>query len=125
MAENTGDLVQGALLVNQAFVKRFFEHEDPLGQRFGLNGPEYADAFQIVGVFADFILSDPGKEAQPLFLRPLGQVYTGYSNPNLQASEQSSLFLNRIILQFNRSQTQRRTAGLLGYCSCQSEHTGY
>jgi macrolide transport system ATP-binding/permease protein len=92
------------VLVNQAFVKRFFAHQEPLGQRFGLNGEEYAGAFEIVGVFADFILNDPRKEPQPLFLRPLGQVYTGYSTPDLQAAEQSSLYLNRMVLEFDRSQ---------------------
>jgi macrolide transport system ATP-binding/permease protein len=92
------------VLVNQAFVKRFFEHKEPLGQRFGLNGGDYAGAFEIVGVFADFIMTDPRKEAQPLFLRSLGQVYTGYSAPGLQAAEQNSLYLNRMVLEFNRSQ---------------------
>jgi macrolide transport system ATP-binding/permease protein len=93
-----------AVLVNQAFVKRFFPHQDPLGQRFGLNGAEYASAFEIVGVFADFILTDPRREPQPLFLRPLGQVYTGYKPPDLQAAEQSSLYLNGIVLEFDRAQ---------------------
>ena len=93
-----------AVLVNQAFVKRFFAHQDPLGQRFGVNGAQYADAFQIVGVFADFKLSDPRREPQPLFLRPLGQLYAGYTDPTLLAAEQSSLYLNRIVLQFDRSQ---------------------
>ncbi|MGA8110726.1 MAG: hypothetical protein WB974_14910, partial [Acidobacteriaceae bacterium] len=35
------------VLVNQASVKRFFAHQDPLGQRFGFNQEEYAGAFQI------------------------------------------------------------------------------
>jgi macrolide transport system ATP-binding/permease protein len=91
-------------LVNQAFVRRFFPNQDPLGQHFGANGAEYSDAFEIVGVFADFKLSDARKEAQPLFLRPLGQLYTGYKDPNSQAAEASSLYLNRMVLQFNRPQ---------------------
>lgn len=49
-------------------------------------------------------MSDPRKEAQPLFLRPLGQVYTGYTDPTVQAAEESSLYLDRIVLQFDRSQ---------------------
>jgi macrolide transport system ATP-binding/permease protein len=92
------------VLVNQAFAKRFFDRQDPLGQRFGLNGWDHGDAFQIVGVFSDFILSDPRREAQPLFLRPLGQVYTGYTDPTVEAAEVSSLYLNRMVLQFDRSQ---------------------
>jgi predicted permease len=92
------------VLINQAFARRFFGHQNPLGQHIGINGPDYAGAFEIVGVFADFKLSDPRKEAQPLFLRPLGQVYTGYKGADLQAAEASSLYLNRIVLQFDHSQ---------------------
>ncbi|MGB7135101.1 MAG: hypothetical protein WBD46_07425 [Acidobacteriaceae bacterium] len=84
------------VLVNQASVKRFFAHQDPLGQRFGFNQEEYAGAFQIVGVFANFILSDPRREIQPLFLRPLGQVYTGYKSADLQAAEASSIYRNEM-----------------------------
>ena len=92
------------VLVNQAFAKRFFPNQDPLGQHFGLNGADYAGAFQVVGVFADFKLSDPRRETQPLFLRPLGQVYAGYKTPELQAAESSSLYLDQIILRFDRAQ---------------------
>jgi macrolide transport system ATP-binding/permease protein len=91
-------------MVNQAFVRRFFPNQDALGQHFGINGGEYAGAFEIVGVFADFKLSDARREAQPLFLRPLGQLYSGYKETNSQAAEASSLYLNRAILQFDRPQ---------------------
>jgi predicted permease len=101
-ADESGGLP--VVLVNQAFVKRFFAHQDPLGQRFGLNQEEYAGAFQIAGIFANFILSDPRREAQPLFLRPLGQVYTGYKTADQQAAEESLLYLDRMVLQFDHSQ---------------------
>jgi macrolide transport system ATP-binding/permease protein len=92
------------VMVNQAFVKRFFSNRNPLGQRFGINGPEYSGAFQIVGVFADFKMSDARKDVGPLFLRPLGQQYSGYKTPDLQAAEANSLYLNRMVLQFDRPQ---------------------
>jgi macrolide transport system ATP-binding/permease protein len=89
-------------MVNQTFVKRFFPNQDPIGQRFGVNRPEHSGAFQIVGVFADFKLTDAHREIKPLFLLPLGQQYTGYTTAAEQAAQTSSLYLNRIILQFNR-----------------------
>ena len=95
---------QPVVIVNQAFVKHFFPNQDPLGQRFGLNGTQYSGAFQIVGVFADFKLSNARGDVGPLFLRPLGQVYTGYKNSGLQGSEANSLYLNRMVLQFDRPQ---------------------
>jgi len=92
------------VVVNQAFVKRFFPKQDPLGQRFGMNGAEYSGAFEIVGVFADFKMSDARAPAKPLFLRSLGQAYPGYKDADLQAAETSSLYLNRMVLQFDRPQ---------------------
>jgi predicted permease len=92
------------VMVNQAFARHFFPNRDPLGQRFGIDQPEYSGAFEIVGVFADFKLSNPHKEIKPLFLRPLGQQYQGYKPTYTQAAEASSLFLNRMVLDFNRPQ---------------------
>jgi predicted permease len=91
-------------MVNQSFVKRFFPNQNPLGQRFGVNGPENSGAFRIVGVFADFKLSSAHVDFKPLFLRPLGQQYVDYKAPESQAAETSSLYLNRMVLQFNRPQ---------------------
>jgi len=92
------------VIVNQTFVKRFFPNQDPIGQRFGLDRPEYSGAFQIVGVFADFKLTDAHREIKPLFLRPLGQQYTGYKTVAEDGGEANSLYLNRMILQFSRPQ---------------------
>ena len=63
-------------IVNEAFVKRFFKStEDPLDQHFGLDVPEYAGTFRIVGIvrdakFAGWGLSRP---ARPMFYVPLAQ----------------------------------------------------
>ncbi len=54
-------------IVNEAFVKRFFKSdEDPLDQHFGLDLPENAGTFRIVGVvrdakFAGWALSRPAR----------------------------------------------------------------
>ena len=95
---------QQVVMVNQAFVKRFLPNRDPIGQRFGMIGPEYSGAFQIVGVFADFKLTDGHRKIKPLYLRLLGQQYPGYKNEEAAAAEASSLYLNRMVLQFNRPQ---------------------
>jgi macrolide transport system ATP-binding/permease protein len=92
------------VMVNQTFVKQFFPDSDPIGQRFGTANPKYSGAFQIVGVFADFKLTDPRGVVKPLFLRVLGQQYSGFQNPAMDAGETNSLYLNRIVLQFNRPQ---------------------
>ena len=91
-------------LVNQAFASQFFPGQDAIGQHFGVNGPEYAGAFQIVGVIGDFKLTDVRGLAKPLFLRPMGQEYAGYKTPELQAAETSSMYMNRMLIQFDRPQ---------------------
>jgi predicted permease len=63
-------------VVNEAFVKRFFKNgEEPLGQHFGLNLPQYADTFRIVGVVHDARFAGWGlrRPALPMFYVPLAQ----------------------------------------------------
>ena len=63
-------------VVNEAFVKRFFKNgEDPLEQRFGLDLPQYADTFRIVGIVKDAKFAGWGlrQPARPMFYVPLAQ----------------------------------------------------
>ena len=44
------ETTENVAIVNEAFVKRFFKsEEDPMDQHFGLDLPEYANTFRIVG----------------------------------------------------------------------------
>jgi predicted permease len=87
-------------IVNQAFVKRFFKDgEDPIDQHFGLDYPEYASTFRIVGVvrdakFAGFALSRP---ARPMFFVPLAQK-VDYKDDLMRRLELSSHFVQGIML---------------------------
>jgi predicted permease len=87
-------------IVNQAFVKRFFKDgEDPLDQHFGLDLPEYASTFRIVGMvrdakFAGFALSRP---ARPMFFVPLAQNID-YKDALMQRLESSAHFASGIML---------------------------
>ena len=83
-------------VVNEAFVKRFFKSdEDPLGQHFGLDLPENAGTFRIVGVvrdakFAGFALDRP---ARPMFYVPLAQT-VDYKN-DADAADRDAVALHR------------------------------
>jgi predicted permease len=85
-------------LVNEAFVKRFFKSgEDPLDQHFGLDVPENAGTYRIVGVvrdakFAGFELSKP---ARPMFYVPLAQS-VDYKNDLMKMIELRSHFIGRL-----------------------------
>ncbi len=105
---------QRVAIVNQAFVKRFFPKEDPIGKHFGVDGMEYAGAFEIVGVFADFKMNDPRNPARRVFLRPLTQQFTGFKQEQDTTGEMRSMFVGAVILRFkgpqdNVEQTVRRT----------------
>jgi predicted permease len=95
---------QPVAIVNQAFVKRFFPNQDPVGKHFGLNYPKYSGSFEIVGVFADFRMNNPREPARPVFLRPLTQQFAGYKEPPLISTETQSMFINSVILHFNAPQ---------------------
>jgi macrolide transport system ATP-binding/permease protein len=89
-------------VVNEAFVKKFFPGQDPIGRHFGLDRPEYSGAFQIVGVFRDFKmnLQYSHEDAHAVFLRPLTQQFTGYKEPAAVRAETRSMFVNAMILDF-------------------------
>ncbi len=94
-------------IVNEAFVKRFFKsNEDPLAQHFGLDVPEYASTFSIVGVvrdakFAGWGLSRP---ARPMFYVPLAQtVRYPDADTLMKKLESRSHFMDGIMLVTNMS----------------------
>ncbi len=91
------------VLVNQAFARRFFPGQNPIGLRFGTDSPQYSSAFEIVGVFADFKMTDPRKEAGALFLRPLTQQFA-FKDPDLDAGEKSFMYVRSMIFNFARPQ---------------------
>jgi predicted permease len=87
-------------IVNEAFVKRFFKSdEDPLDQHFGLDLPENAGTFRIVGIvrdakFAGWGLNQP---ARPMFYVPLAQNVQ-YANELMQRIELASHFIGGMML---------------------------
>ena len=91
---------QQVVLVNQSFVKRFFPNQDPVGQHFGIDYPQYSGSWEIVGVFADFKMNNPRDHVKPVYLRPLTQPFGGYKEAEMKAGETQSMFINSMILSF-------------------------
>jgi predicted permease len=92
-------------IVNQGFVKRFFKSgENPLDQHFGLDMPENAGTYRIVGIvrdakFAGWALNKP---ARPMFFVPLAQT-VDYKNELMKKLELRSHFIGGIMLVTNTS----------------------
>ncbi len=102
-AEADNENAAPVAIVNETFVKRFFKSgEDPLEQHFGLDLPEYANTFRIVGVvrdakFAGFRLNEP---ARPMFFAPLAQS-VNYQNELMKKIDLRSHFVGGITLVTN------------------------
>ena len=80
--------------MNEAFVKRFFKSdEDPLDQHFGLDLPENAGTFRIVGIVRDAKFAGWGlnRPARPMFYVPLAQN-VDYQNEIMQADRAAVAF---------------------------------
>jgi predicted permease len=90
-------------IVNEAFVKRFFKSdEDPLGEHFGMDLPQYASTFRIIGIvrdakFAGFALRSP---ARPMFYVPLAQNVP-YPDAMMSRIELQTHFIMGILLVSN------------------------
>ena len=87
-------------IVNEAFVKRFFRSdEDPLNQHFGLDLPENAGTFRIIGIVRDakfqgWRLNQP---AYPMFYVPLAQN-VNYKTDGMAKLELRSHFVGGIMI---------------------------
>jgi len=87
-------------VVNEAFVKRFFKSgEDPLDQHFGLDMPENAGTFRIVGVVRDAKFAGWGlnRPARPMFYVPLAQS-VNYKQDLMKMVELHSHFIGGMML---------------------------
>jgi predicted permease len=87
-------------VVNEAFVRRFFKSdEDPLGQHFGLDEPENAGTFEIVGVVRDakFTGGALRQAVRPMFYLPLAQRVE-YRGDALQRLENASHLAGGLML---------------------------
>jgi predicted permease len=86
-------------VVNEAFVKRFFKGQNPIGQHFGPNRLRYASMYQIVGVVKDIrYMTDDYKE-------PIGPMYwvsetqtANFDDPNWATGEKWSHYLYNIAI---------------------------
>ncbi len=86
-------------VVNQAFVKKFFPKEDPIGRHFGIFDQKYAGAFEIVGIVANAKYSFPREEVRPMYFRPLTQQMR-FTEPDAVTAEGRSLYIDSVTLHF-------------------------
>jgi predicted permease len=93
---------QKVAVVNQAFVRKFFPKEDPIGRHFGVFDQKYSSSFEIVGIVADAKYNNPRQEVRSMYFRPVTQVMTGLTEANAAQAEGRSAFINSVTLYFER-----------------------
>ena len=87
---------QLVVVVNEAFVKKFFPKQDPIGQHFGTYDLKYRSDFEIVGVVSDAKYVAPKEPVRPMFFRALNQRETAFTEPPAVTGETQSLFIDSI-----------------------------
>lgn len=92
-------------VVSQAFVKKFFPGEDPIGRHFGVFEPKFSSLFEIVGVVADAKYTNPRQEVRSMYFRPLTQTIAGLTESNEVMAEGRSMYINSAILRFAQPPT--------------------
>ncbi len=86
-------------VVNEAFAKRFFKNQNPIGQHFGIDRIRYASTYEIVGVVRDmrymtWAYKDP---VGPMFWVSEKQT-AHYDDPVFSDGEKWSHFLYNIVI---------------------------
>ena len=85
--------------VNEAFVKRFFKDQNPIGQHFGFGRIKYASTYEIVGVVKDirYMTYDYKEPVRPMVW--LSETQTArYDDPAISDGEKFSHFLYNIVI---------------------------
>jgi len=62
-------------IVNRAFARKFFNQENPIGQRFGDRGANSTGQIEIVGIIGDAKYRDVREPSPPMFYKPLSQNF--------------------------------------------------
>jgi putative ABC transport system permease protein len=86
-------------VINEAFAKRFFKNQNPIGEHFGADKIKYASTFEIVGVVKDmrYMTYDYKDPIRPMFWLPETQTVQ-YDDPAYMSGEIWSHYLYNIVI---------------------------
>ena len=86
-------------VINEAFAKRFFKGQNPIGQHFGVGKIKYSSTFEIVGVAGDmrYMTYDYKDPIGPMYWLPEAQTVQ-YDDPAFRSGEIWSLYLYNIVI---------------------------
>jgi predicted permease len=92
-------------VVNQEFVKLFFQKRNPIGHRFGFSGPGQAGkdgAHEIVGVVEDTTYTSVYWKNHAMYFLPLTQLAGTANDPNFSIDKDQSMYAGALVIQTSR-----------------------
>ena len=86
-------------VINEAFAKKFFKDQNPIGQHFGQNRIKYSATYEVIGVSKDIRYMTWGfrQPVRPMFWAPEAQTVK-YDDPAFNVGEVSAHFLGNIVI---------------------------
>ena len=86
-------------VINEAFAKRFFKDQNPIGQHFGPDKVKYSGTYEIVGVVRNirYMVYDYKEPIRPMFWIPEAQT-AQYDDPAYVSGEIWSHYLYNIVI---------------------------
>ncbi len=86
-------------VINEAFARRFFKGQNPIGQHFGIDKIKYSGTFEIVGVTKDmrYLTYDYKDPVRPMFWLPEAQTVQ-YDDTAFVSGEIWSHYLYNIVI---------------------------
>ena len=99
LTEDDTAATRNVAVVNEAFVKRFFKDQNPIGQHFGMDRIKYASTYEIVGVVRDirYMTWNYKEPIHPMFWVSETQT-SQYDDPVFSDGEKWSHFLYNIVI---------------------------
>jgi putative ABC transport system permease protein len=86
-------------VINEAFARRFFKNQNPIGQHFGPDKIKYSATYEIVGIVRDmrYMTYDYKDPIRPMFWLPEAQTVQ-YDDPAFRSGEIWSHYLYNIVI---------------------------
>jgi putative ABC transport system permease protein len=99
ITEEDGPNTQHVAVINEAFAKKFFKGQNPIGRHFGPTATKYAGTYTVVGVASDmrYMVYDLDKPVAPMFYLPEAQT-APFDEAALNSGEAWSHYLYNIVL---------------------------
>jgi putative ABC transport system permease protein len=99
ITEDDTEATRKVAVINEAFAKRFFKGQNPIGQHFGPDKLKYSSKYEIVGVVRDmrYMTYDYKDPVGPMFWLPEAQT-AQWDDPAYVSGEVWSHYLYNIVL---------------------------